>query len=521
MKVEATLAEAIGHHRQGRLEHAALLYERVLAAAPKQPDALHLLGLVAHQRGDQRRARALIDKALARQPGNAVFLNSLGSVLLAEGEAERARAVLVRAVRAKPGYAEALNNLGNAFARLGRGDDALKAYDDALALRPGDAQTLNNRAAVLKTLGRLQEAEADFVAATARDPRYATAHANRGLVLHDLGRYDEAEACYQQALLLEPQHAQAHANRAVLLLLRGHFEEGWREYAWRWRAEGFTTPRRAFVEPEWDGRALDGRTILLHAEQGIGSAIQFVRYVFEVAAAGGRIVLECQRPLERLFRWSLAGDDGPVAAIVAKGEMLPAFDVHLPLMSLPERCATTLATIPSHIPYLKAAAADIASWERRLKGAARPRVGLVWAGNPNHSNDRNRSAAAAVLAPLVAAGGSWFSLQVGASAGVGEFPAGTVIDLAPNLHDFAETAAVLSVLDLVISVDTAVAHLGGAMGRPVWLLLPFVPEWRWLLDRADSPWYPSMRLFRQRAPGDWAEVIGRVRAALAEFTVAG
>lgn len=511
--MDAVLSEALAHHRAGRLDRAAALYERVLAARPNHADALHLLGLIAHQRGDQTRARDLIARALRRQPDNPVFLNNLASVLLAQREPQAACALLERAVRAKPDYADALNNLGNAQMQLGRAEGALAAYDDALTLRPDDPQTLNNLGSALKALGRLADAEASFAHAIARAPNYATAHANHGLVLHAMGHYDAAAAAYERALAIEPDHATARANRAVLLLLRGDFESGWREYAWRWRVDGFTTPRRAFDQPQWDGAPLDGRTIFLHAEQGIGSAIQFVRYVDKVAAAGGRIVLECQPPLGRLFTQSFAG--GPVEAVVVKGEAPSAFDVHLPLMSLPERCRTTLATIPARVPYLVADANACARWQRRLAIAPRPRVGLVWAGNPRHANDRNRSAPADVFAPLIGLGGTLYSLQVGAEQGVAAFAAGAVTDLAPELTDFAETAAALTALDLVISVDTAVAHLAGALGVAVWLLLPFAPEWRWLLDREDSPWYPTMRLFRQRAAGDWADLIDRVRWALA------
>jgi hypothetical protein len=300
----------------------------------------------------------------------------------------------------------------------------------------------------------------------------------------------------------------------MLLLLLGRLREGFAEYEWRWRMPGFATPRRAFAQPMWTGDALAGRTLLVHAEQGLGSAIQFARYV-ELAATGGRVLLECRRPLQRLFAQSLARPGGPAAGVVVKGEELPPFDCHAPLMSLPHLLGTTLETIPARVPYLAARPDDVAAWRERLASALRPRIGLVWAGDANHENDHNRSMPPQFLAPLADAPAAFFSLQVPARGELSPvFPAGSVIDLAPALGDFAETAAVIANLDLVISVDTAVAHLAGALARPVWLLLPYVPEWRWLLERDDSPWYPTMRVFRQRKAGDWRGLVDHLAGVL-------
>jgi tetratricopeptide (TPR) repeat protein len=512
------LTAALALHRQGRLDEAAAIYAALLAVEPRQPDALHLLGLVAHQQGDQAQARDCIEKALALVPESAVFGNSLGSVLLALRQSQAAAAILRRVVARKPEYAEAHNNLGNALLRLDQADAAAACYQRALALRPGYAEAESNLASALRRLGRLDDAEQALHRALALNPRYATALANLGVVLVELGRHADALAAYDRAIAIDAGHAQAHANRAVLLLQLGRWPEGWREYEWRWRTDGFTTPKRDFRQPAWDGRPLAGRSILLHAEQGLGSAIQFVRFVHRVAAGGGRILLECQAPLARLFRQSLTGGDGPVAAVVVKGEPLPPFDVHAPLMSLPLLCGTMLATLPAATPYLAAAADAVARWRQRLAPTAKPRIGLVWAGNPQHGNDHNRSMPAAALRPLIAAApaASFFSLQVGgpAAAAADDLFAAGVHDLAPALADFAETAAVVANLDAVVSVDTAVAHLGGALGRPVMLLLPFAAEWRWLLERSDSPWYPGMRLYRQPAPGDWAGAVARVAADL-------
>ncbi|MBX3515948.1 MAG: tetratricopeptide repeat protein [Rhodospirillales bacterium] len=434
------------------------------------------------------------------------------------GRLEDAARIYQAVLKAHPRNADALHLLGLVAHQKGQHARARTLLARALKERPGDARFLNVLAGVLRAEGRLEEAAAQLRQALARSPHDATVLTNLGLVLQDLGDSTAALAAYDQALTHEPDQPEARANRAILLLQQGRFEDGWREYKWRWRVPGFTTPARSFAAPAWDGAPLAERTLFVHAEQGLGSAIQFVRYVPLVAAEGGRVVLECQPPLRRLFEGALASPNGPAAQLIVKGDALPAFDVHAPLMSLPHLLGTTFATIPAEVPYLTAPADACARWAERLASAPRPRVGLTWAGNRNHPNDRNRSLAADALAPLVRAGAaSFFSLQVGQAEGVAAFPAGTVTDLAPALTDFAETAAVISGLDLVISVDTAVAHLAGALAKSCWLLLPEPAEWRWLERREDSPWYPTFRLFRQRARGDWVDVVARVTAALKLF----
>ena len=438
-----------------------------------------------HQAGRLRDAQRLYQAVLKAHPRNADALHLLGLIAHQEGQHARARALVTRALKE----------------------------------RPGDPRFLNGLAGILRAEGRLEEACARLREVLARVPGDATALTNLGLILQDLGDSAGAVAAYEEVLRHEPEQPEARANRAIALLQQGRFAEGWREYEWRWRVPGFTTPARAFAQPAWDGAPLAGRTLFIHAEQGLGSAIQFVRYVPRVAEAGGRVVLECQPPLKRLFAEALGLPDGPAAHVVTKGDApLPAFDVHAPLMSLPHRLGTTLATIPAEVPYLRAPAEACAGWAARLANAPSPRIGLTWAGNRNHPNDRNRSLAAAALAPITdAAGASFFSLQVGQAEGVAAFAPAAVSDLAPALTDFAETAAVIASLDLVISVDTAIAHLAGALAKPCWLLLPFPAEWRWLEGRDDSPWYPTFRLFRQRVRGDWGDVVARVAAALQQF----
>ncbi|MCU0893302.1 MAG: tetratricopeptide repeat protein [Rhodospirillales bacterium] len=507
----ARLAEAVAAHRRGRLDVADAVYREILRQAPDHPDASHLLGLVAHQRGDQAEAVRLIGRAMQANPANAAYANSFGLALLAQAQVEQAEAAFALAVARQPDLAEAHNNLGNA--RMARGNvvGAITAYRRAIALRGDYAEAHANLAAALRRAGDLPAARGAAERALAVRPGYVGALCTLGLIRHEQGEYEAALGIYDRALALAPQHATTRANRATLLLLLGRMEEGWREYEWRWLAPGFATRPRDFDRPAWDGSELGGRTILIHAEQGLGSAIQFVRYAPVVAARGGRVILECQPPLARLFA-SLVGG---VEAIVRKGEPLPAFEVQAPLMSLPRLFATTLTTIPNAVPYLAAEEGLRALWRQRLAQLPAPRVGLVWAGNPNHANDRNRSLPARLLAPLLACPGlSFVDLQVGAAAAErAELPEGALA--APGeVADFADTAAIVAELDMVISVDTAVAHLAGALAKPVWLLLPFVGEWRWLRERTDTPWYPTMRLFRQRSPGDWEGVVEAVREAL-------
>jgi hypothetical protein len=306
-------------------------------------------------------------------------------------------------------------------------------------------------------------------------------------------------------LALKPDHAGAHLNRALALLLTAEFDEGWQEYEWRFAVAHYD---RKFDRPSWTGEPLGGRSILIHAEQGFGDALQFVRYVPSVAERGGRVVLETPEPLVRLAR-TVAG----VSQVVARGDRLPAFDCHCPLLSLPRVFKTNLSTIPSAVPYLSAPAGSSAGWAEWIPTTPGLRVGIVWAGTTVGAIDLR------LLQPLWELDRvSWFSLQVGERSGdISSLAGAKIADLSPCITDFAETAAAVCRLDLVISVDTAVAHLAGALGRPTWVLLRHPPEWRWLLEREDSPWYPTARLFRQRKEGDWPEVVREVAATLAQI----
>jgi tetratricopeptide (TPR) repeat protein len=495
--------------RLGYPDDALASYDRAVAARPEFAEALFNRAVLLQGRARFADALADYDRLLALRPDHAEALCNRGVVLAHFGRLDEAVASYDRALAARPDYAEALSNRGNALKALGRFGDALTSYDRALALRPDYPEALSNRGVILTALHRFEEALASCDRALALRPDFAPALNNRAAVLQELGRFDDALACYERALALDPDYAEAGLNRALLLLLGGAFAQGWPAYEWR-RRTAHWEPRR-FAAPEWAGEDIAGKRLLLYAEQGFGDTIQFVRYARLAAARGAQVVVEAQPPLAPLLAASGCAD-----AVAAAGAPLPPFDLQCPLLSLPRLFATTIADIPAPIPYISPPPERSAAWAARLP-RDRPRVGLAWSGHPHNSKDHDRSIPFAQLAPLLAVPGVRFvSLHKDVRASDAEAFAGcgSIIDLHAKLTDFADTAAVIANLDLVVTVDTAVAHLAGAMGRPVWILLPRVPDFRWLLGRADSSWYPTARLFRQTRAGDWGDVIARVAGEL-------
>lgn len=491
-----------------RADEALVHYERAIALQPNFANAHYNYANALSERGERAGAIRHYRRALASKPGDAETHNNLAIALAAEAELDDALTHYRRALELKPDFVAAYSNLGSALEEKGRIDEAIASYRTALNLDPANADAHYNLGRALSANDRWDEAQACYERALALDPMHAEAHNNFGLLTQRLGRWDEALARYERAQTLKPDYADAHWNEALTRLRLGDFAVGWRKYEWRWRRK--ETPPRSFAAPSWDGGALSGKTILIHAEQGQGDAIHFVRYAPMVRALGASVILECAKPLHRLFS-TAAGVD----RLVGPGEVLPAFDVHAPLLSLPRLLnAATEAVATS--PYLSADEVGAAGWRERLSGLAGRKIGLVWRGNPAHSDDRFRSVEAATLAPLVAAPDAvWVSLQVGARPEeLAAFAPTPVIDAGARLQDWADTAALISTLDLVITVDTAVAHLAGALAKPVWVLLASNADWRWQLDRSDSPWYPTMRLFRQPSPGNWNAVVCELRAAL-------
>jgi Flp pilus assembly protein TadD len=541
------LQAALRHHQAGQLGPAEALYRQVLAREPNYPDALHLMGVVAYQTGRLDQATELIARAITLNAESADYHCNLGSVLAARGSVDGAVAAYRKAVALRPEYVEAHYNLGNALQRKGLFDDAAAEFTEAIKLRPQFAEAindlgivqclrgkcedgvaefqkalairaeypeaLNNIGNALKELGRIDEAVAAYRKALEIRPNYSDALNNLGNTLKDAGKLEEAIATYRKALAIRSDSPAAHWNLGLTLLLDGQLAAGWPEHEWRWQVRELRAAPRQFSQPRWDGSDLAGRRILLHAEQGFGDTLQFVRYVPLVARRGGTVILECQPALARLMRTV-----GGVETLIPRGHPLPEFELQCPLLTLPLAMGTTIENIPADVPYLAAEPELVQQWRGRVPSDGRLRVGLVWSGSPKQRSDRNRSMRLETLAPLAGTGNTWFcSLQKGPAADqIAQAPPGLVnADLSADLNDFADTAALVKCLDLLITVDTAVAHLAGALGKPVWLMLPKVPAWRWLMQTPDCPWYPTMRLFRQQSLGDWSAPIANLAEALA------
>ncbi len=549
--VRLSPAAGVGHYglghallECGQLTEAAQALRQAVTLQPAFAEAHYRLGVALAGLGRWAEAEAACRQALAAQPGHAGAQTYLGHALREQGRKEEAVACYQAAVALRPGAADAHNNLGVTLGDLGRWEEAAACYREALRLRPEFAKAHNNLGNAVRALGRPEEAEACYREAVRLQPDYADAQANRGVALAEAGRADLALTCYAEALRLRPDAAETlsnladaladlgrfdealarcdeslrlrpdnplfHWNRALLRLTVGDFSGGWPELEWRRQIPGLAP--RALPQPAWDGAPLAGRTILLHAEQGFGDTIQFARYVPLVNQRGGTVILECQPELARLLT-TLPGVD----RVVARGDPLPPFDVQAPLLSLPGLFGTTADMIPARVPYVTPEPELVARWQHELGGGFR--VGIVWQGNPRHRRDRFRSVPIRAFAALgMVPGVRLVSLQKGAGTEQFNELAGAfaVEDVGSRCDDFAETAAAIRCVDLVIAVDTAVAHLAGALGVPAWVALPFRPDWRWLLGREDSPWYPTMHLFRQRRPGDWDEAFGRMAAALAD-----
>lgn len=573
------LATGLNRHLAGHLQEARETYRFILTIEPRQADALHLLGVsfLDEQPGE---AEQLIRQAVACDPRNPLYHTNLGLALRNLHRYEEALAMCDKALRLKPDYREAhvnrglallslqrreeavaafgaalalngdfapaLKYRGDTLSELGRFDEAIADFDRLLALTPGDVSTLNNRGlalielkridealasfdralalapdlpeivnsrgTALRAMGRPEEALTCFTRAALLNPGYAEAVANRGLALQDVARFDEALASYAEAQRMRPDWALPHWNEATLRLLTGDLARGFAKAEWREQVPALGIAAPAFTQPRWLGGPLDGKTILVHADMGLGDSIHFARYIPLLAGRGARVVARVQAPLRTL----IATVDG-VSLCVGKDDPLPEFDLHCPLSSLPLAFGTALDSIPARTPYLPPPA-SVPAWRDRLGANDRPTIGVVWSGNARHANDRNRSIRLETLRLLFDSDATFVSLQTELRAGDEAIlrTQDNLVMAGPLFADLSDTAACVAALDLVITVDTSAAHLAGALGRPVWILLPFAPDWRWLLDRDDSPWYPTARLFRQGGDRCWEPVIERVRQALAQ-----
>jgi tetratricopeptide (TPR) repeat protein len=500
--LEGVFSAALQHHQAGRLNEAGRRYRQILVANPRHADSLHMLGVVEHRMGRFISAIDLISKAIKLNDGIAPYHFNLSRAFEEAGQLDEAVRCYRKTITLWPDNPDVYANLGNVLQELRRLEEAAVCFRKAIELEPGFAEAHTNLGNTLRDIGQLDEAVICSHRAIELAPNFPEAHSNFGVTLSRQGRMDEAIACYRRALGLQPDLPAAHNNLAMALLAQGDMDAGWEEYEWRWQMRQMRSGRRDFVQPQWQGEAAAGRTLLIHAEQGFGDTLQFCRYATQAAARGLRVIMEVQKPLVRLLS-DLPGVD----LVIGRGEKLPRFDLHAPLLSLPRAFGTRIDTIPGAAPYLHANEALAADWQRRLAamGGQGRRIGLVWAGSPALTADRQRSIPPERLAPLFELTGlTFFSMQKSGPAAPADFP---LLDFMEEMDDFASTAALIVNLDLVISVDTAVAHLAAALGKPVWTMNRFDACWRWLIGRRDSPWYPTLRIYRQPRPDDWASIV--------------
>jgi tetratricopeptide (TPR) repeat protein len=531
--------------RMGRDAEALASYREGLRLAPERAATHNSLGILLVRGRDLAAAAASFRQAVRLQPSFAQAHNNLGNVLKEQGDREAALACYREAVRLDADFADGHNNLALLLNELERFDEALDSFQHVTRLQPGNAEAHNRlgilqarrkeRACAEKSFRRALEIRPDFVQAHSNlgnalkeqgdlegavacyrkavrlAPDFAEGHNNLGLALADLGHVEGALACYARALELRPDYPEARRNRALVWLLLGDYEHGWPEYEWRWGCPEL--PARTINRPEWDGGPLNGRTILLHAEQGLGDTIHFVRYVPLVKARGGKVVLVSQPPLLRLLA-RCAGVD----QLAAQGDPLPPFDVHAPLLSVPRLVGTAAHSIPAEVPYLRADPGLVDRWRQRLASLPGFKVGIAWQGNPKFRQDHCRSVPLEQFAPLARVPGvSLVSLQKGPGAEQLRQAPFAVVELDgldEKSGPFMDTAAVMKCLDLVVAPDTALVHLAGALAVPCWVAVPAAPDWRWLLAREDSPWYPTLRLFRACRAADWGPVFERIAREL-------
>jgi len=509
--VREIFEEGKAHHQAGRLAQAEVCYRQALASDPAQIEALQFLGVIASQVGKHDLAVQWISRAVAARPTVAPFHNNLGTAYRAAGNNERAAECYRKSIQLDPALADGFLNLVKLLLDEGELNEALAVYREAIERGHETLPILERLIAALERESRFDELLALERAALRNRPADAGLLTLLGNSLHAAGRLREALRCYEEVLALDPQVPQSHWNRALMLLTLGDYPAGWKEYEWRWQCSNFPYKRQKFPQPVWDGSDLTGKTILLDGEGGFGDIIQIVRYARLLAERGPRVIVGCPPELKELLQ-TVEG----VHQILTKGDPLPAFDVQLPMFSCPLRFGTTLETIPNSVPYI------VANPDRVEQAAGQVRtiesvrhVGLVWCGRSMPYP--NRSCPLAACAPLFDVPNVQFhSLQrdEGRSELSAAPPSWKMIDHGDEMKDFADTAAIIAHLDLVITIDSAAAHLAGAMAKPVWVMLPVSADWRWMNDRDDCPWYPTMKLFRQSSLADWAGVTQRVAAAL-------
>jgi tetratricopeptide (TPR) repeat protein len=510
MNINEALQSALKRQRAGDVQQAANIYIEVLKVQPDNIDALFMLGTLFAQGGHYDYAIDCFQEAVRIKPDHTWAYYNLGNVCRDKGLTDEALACYQKVLQLDPDYAEAHINSGILFKIKGKYDEALKSYQRAIQLNPQSAEAYYNLGHFHMDKGRFDEALACFQKVIQLVPNNIDAYMNLGLLYRIKGLPYEALKCYQRAIELKPTDAEAHWNMSNVLLLTGDFRGGWEEYEWLWKTKDHVGRQRTYSQPLWDGSDIAGKKILLYAEYGFGDTLQYIRYASYVRKRHGTVIVECQKELTSLLR-NVEG----VCKVVAQGELLPEFDMCFPLMRLPVVFNTSMENMPARIPYINADSALVERWKHKIgDSGSQVKIGLAWSGG---GLPLKKSCSLEIFAPLAGLKRiTFYSLQKGEPGKQAMNPPASmkIIDYTDEINEFSDTAALIENLDLVISVDTSVAHLAGALGKPVWVLLPFVPDWRWFLDREDSPWYPTMRLFRQSSLGEWSTVINRIAQEL-------
>jgi len=547
--VASLLERGVVFFQSGQLTDAQSVFNEILTLEPNHLDCLNLLGIIAVQNQNPSLAVELLDRAIKINRGNAAAFSNRGVALLDLKLVVEALASFDIAVAINPNYVEAWANRGNALLELKRFEEALESYDNAIAIDPLYAEAFYNRSVALMQIGRVEEALISVEHAIVLVPNYAEAYSIRAVALLDLRRLEEAVSSCERAIALKADYAEAYYNRGVALkalnrlaeavisydiaisihpnypeaflnkslalLLNGEFEDGWALYEWRWKQVGTGESNRQYAQPVWSGvEEISNKTILLHAEQGLGDTIQFCRYAKLVKNLGARVILEVPASLMILLD-ELEGVD----VLLKRGSSLPIFDYHSPLLSLPLAFKTKLNTIPNPGPYIATLPEKYTYWSTKLGEKSRPRVGLVWSGSNRNTNDHNRSIPLSSLIAFLPRNVDYFCLQKEVRATDATYlKSGNIKTYTDQLHDFSDTAALCDLMDIVISVDTSLAHLSGALGKKTYVLLPFAPHWPWLLGQDYSPWYDSIKLIRQSHDGQWDNVLKQLSVELFELT---
>lgn len=510
MNPQNTFAAATRYYESGDLKKAGQLCQKILKHDPNHFEALFNFGNILKDLGKYTEALYNYSRAIRIRPNFPEVYYNLGLTLIKIGKYRAAEHSFELAIKMNPDFAEAYYYLGITQKDQEKIKDAIKNFSHAIQLNPEFTEAHNELGLALKRVGKYEQSEQVFRKILRLNPNYAIAYNNLANLLQKQGRFSEALSYSNHALDLVPNFYEALFSRSLLYLLKGNFEKGWLGFEYRWKL--IDIHKKRFDKPQWRGESLNGKTIFLWAEQGLGDTIQFIRYVSLIKKCSGTVVVRCHPYLLEILS-SIEGID----RLISKDEEAPDFDFHIPLLSLPGIFKTTLDTIPSDIPYINSPPEYKDKFHEILNQHEKLfKIGIVWGGNPRNINDHNRSCRLQYFQPLLKLDNvSVFSLQKGPQAKkLTEYLNGNIHNIGSLLHNFADTAAVVMNLDLVITVDTAVAHLAGALGKTVWVLLPFYPDWRWMLDRNDSPWYPTMRLFRQSKPGDWKGVFDQVKEAL-------